>query len=155
METTTISQYELERGKPVPRFKHSRVQSNLIVALSTHQNQYDVLPELDVVLNGKPFVPDICVYPKGTPNWTGEEEPFREPPLIAIEIISPSQSLEHLLTRASEYLTAGAGAAWVVVPAVQTVYVMNAPNAKPRAFTDGTIKDERTGIEVNTKDVFR
>ncbi len=149
------SQYELERGKPVPRFKHSRVQANVIMALSAYRTQYDVLPELDIVLNGKPFVPDICVYPKGTPNWAGEEEPFREPPLIAIEIISPSQSIEHLLSRAKDYLAAGAGTAWIIVPAVQTLYVMHEPNDKPKPFIDGIVRDKKTGIEVNVPSLFQ
>ncbi|MDW8466689.1 MAG: Uma2 family endonuclease [Chloroherpetonaceae bacterium] len=126
METQTISQYELERGKPVPRFKHALVQGNLIAALSSHRDRYSILPELDLELNGKPFVPDICVYPKRTVNWTAEEGPMTEPPLLSIEIISQSQTIDELIRRAEAYLAAGTKAAWVVVPSAQTIFVLTA-----------------------------
>lgn len=155
MQTTAISQYEIERRKPAPRYKRSRVQANLIGLLLACRERYDILPELDIELNGKPFVPDICVYPKGQPDWFGEEEPFRAPPLLAIEIISPSQSIEQLLSRANEYLSAGANAVWIVVPALQTLYALTAPNAKPIAFNSGIVRDEKTGIELSIEESFR
>jgi hypothetical protein len=46
--TTVISQYELERGKPVPRFKHGIVQGNLIVALAAYREKYSIVPEIDI-----------------------------------------------------------------------------------------------------------
>lgn len=154
METTTaISQYELERGKPVPREKHSLVQLRLSMAFARHE-AYSVLPEIDVELNGKLSVPDICVYPKREVNWTAEENPITEPPLIVVEIISQSQSVDELIRKAEGYLAAGVGAAWVVVPSAQTIFVLK-PNAKIEAYTKGVIKDDATGIEVNVDEIFR
>lgn len=154
MEPQTLSQYELERGKPVPRFTHGLVQGNLIVALSPYRDHYSIVPELDIELNGKLFVPDICLYPKREVNWTADEGPLTEPPLLSIEILSPSQSIDEIIRRAETYLAAGTKAAWVVVPSAQTIFVLK-PHAKIEAYTTGIITDDATGIEVNVEDIFR
>lgn len=154
METLTISQYELERGKPVPRLKHSILQHRIDVIFGRYESEFSILPELDIELGGKPFVPDVCVYPKQTVNWQGAEGPMLEPPLLAVEILSQSQTLEQLFARAQAYLDAGTGAVWIVVPVAQTVFVLK-PNAKPQAFSAGIIKDERTGIELNIEELFK
>ena len=62
----SLSEYELERGKPMPSLLHSVLQSNLIRLLSAayHQN-YLVLPKLSITTpDGKPLVPDIAIYSK-------------------------------------------------------------------------------------------
>jgi Uma2 family endonuclease len=152
--TTAISQYELERGKPVPRQKHAAVQGNLIMAFGSYRDKYSILPELDLELNGKPSVPDVCIYPKRPVDWSAEEAPVTEPPLIAIEIISQSQTVDELIRKAEGYLAAGVGAAWVVVPSAQTIFVLK-PNAKIEPYAKGIITDDATGIEVNVEEVFR
>ncbi|MDW8467389.1 MAG: Uma2 family endonuclease [Chloroherpetonaceae bacterium] len=154
METLTISQYELERGKPVPRLRHSILQHRLDVAFARYDAQFSILPEIDLELGGKLFVPDVCVYPKQQVSWVGEEGPMREPPLLAVEILSQSQTMEQLFSRAQAYLDAGTSSVWLVVPPAQTVFVLK-PNAKPQPFTTGIIKDERTGIELNVEELFK
>lgn len=155
METTTaISQYELERGKPVPRQRHAIVQANLIGALLSYKDRYNIFPELDVELNGKLYVPDICVYPKQTIVWAAEEELIKTAPLITIEIISPTQTIDQLLKKADIYLSAGVGAAWVVVPALQTITVLK-PDRSAKSYANGIITDEATGIDVAVDEIFR
>ncbi len=151
----TVSQYELERGKPVPRERHSLVQANIIGQLYTYRSQYTVLSEIDIVADGKPYTPDICLYPKRPINWTTEvEQPITDPPLIAVEIMSQTQTVEQLMKKANAYLNAGAGAAWVVIPSLQTLTVMKR-NAKPDTHTRGIVKDDATGVEVNLDEIFR
>jgi Uma2 family endonuclease len=152
--TATISQYELERGKPVPRFKHGIVQGNLIVALAAYREKYSIVPEIDIELNGKPSVPDICIYHKRAVDWTAEEDPITEPPLIAVEIISQSQSIDELVRKGEGYLAAGVGAVWIVAPSLQTFFVMKA-NTKIEPYTRGTIKDDATGIEIRVDEIFQ
>jgi Uma2 family endonuclease len=148
-----ISQYELERGKPAPRIKHSVVQGNLIGELLNYRDRYRVLPEVDVQLNGKIFVPDIALYPKQPVNWMSEEDPLHEAPLLAVEIISQSQTLEQLFAKADVYLNAGTTSVWVIVPAVQTVYVVKL-NSKPEPYTTGILRDDPLGIEVQVDNLF-
>jgi Uma2 family endonuclease len=152
--THVVSQYELERGKPVPRLKHGIVQANLVALLYRYVKQFDIISELDINVNGKSYTPDVCVYPKFPRDWTAEEEPIAAAPLIAIEITSQSQSLDALIQKADVYLRAGTPTVWLVIPSLQTIFVL-LPTTKPIAYTHGLLKDDATGIEISVDDVFR
>ena len=59
----TLSDYELERGKPMPSTLHSLVQGNIVYLLKSSYKNYLVLPELSLTsADGKPLVPDIAIY---------------------------------------------------------------------------------------------
>lgn len=155
METIeTVSQYELERGKPVPRFKHSIVQARLVGQLLRHEDKYDVLSEIDVVMNSKPYTPDIYLYPKRPIDWAAEDEVMTAPPLIAVEILSGAQSLDDLVIKATASLKAGAGACWGIAPSMQTIFVMKS-GVKTEAYTRGVLTDDATGVAVNVDEFFR
>lgn len=64
METTILSQYEIERGKAIPSKNHAKVQRNLIFRLeSNYRDQFDVLSEVSVDLPSGGVVPDVALYP--------------------------------------------------------------------------------------------
>ena len=50
----TLSDYERERGKPMPSKNHSVAQFRLIVALSRYSSDFSILPELNLKLGGQP-----------------------------------------------------------------------------------------------------
>jgi Uma2 family endonuclease len=155
METTdAISQYELERGKPMPRRKHGIVQARLTGQLLRYEDRFDIMSEIDVSIENKLYTPDVCVYPKSPIDWTAEETPMATPPVVAIEIISQSQSIETLIQKAEVYLSAGTAAVWLVIPSLQAIFVL-LPNIKPIPYTSGILKDHSTGIEILIDDVFR
>ncbi len=64
------------------------------------------------------------------------------------------KTVDELIRKAEGYLAAGVGAAWVVVPSAQTIFVLK-PNAKIEPYAKGIIRDDATGIEVNVEEVFR
>ena len=48
-----ISDYELERGKPVPSVNHSAVQANTVFELKTHcRGQFRFMSELTLLSRG-------------------------------------------------------------------------------------------------------
>jgi len=61
---TTLSDYERERGKPLPSFNHGFVQANLAAELGgrLHQ-QYRVVSEINLELRGRKLVADLAVFP--------------------------------------------------------------------------------------------
>lgn len=62
---TTLSDYELERGKPLPSFNHGFVQANLTAELSSRlRSNYNVATELNLELHGQRLVADIVALPK-------------------------------------------------------------------------------------------
>lgn len=65
LATLALSDYELERGKPMPSYLRSRAQGNLAFLLKLrYAERYNVLPELKLSLNAWDAAPDICLYPK-------------------------------------------------------------------------------------------
>ena len=86
-----ISDYELQRGKPMPSKLHSRLQANILVQLvNNYQAKYDIFSELSLSLDGWDSVPDICIYEKTEIDYQNDEIELTIPPLCAIEIISPT-----------------------------------------------------------------
>ncbi|MCP4656593.1 MAG: hypothetical protein GY856_14365 [bacterium] len=59
-----ISEYELERGEPLPSKNHGIVQLNVSLAFGRYAKKYSFIPELSLELDGESLVPDISVFPK-------------------------------------------------------------------------------------------
>jgi Uma2 family endonuclease len=158
METTKertdpYTEYEEEREKPVPGVNHSRLQIRLSVALFRHEPEYTILSELALELSGNRFTPDLCVYPKMEVNFQEDEVRMTEPPLLAVEIVSPSQSTQDVVDKIREMLDAGVASCWLVQPATETVSIFTA-DAKPRTVSEGTVSDPATEIEAEIDEIF-
>ncbi len=149
-----LSEYEIERGKPLPSRNHALVQSSMIVAFMHYAEEYSILPEFSLELDGNPFVPDISVYRRLRADPLRDEIKGMEPPLMAVEILSPTQPLDDLVQKASAYLEAGVQSCWLVQPSLQTITLF-LPDHKPRTYTEGEVNDPATEIMVRLEDVFR
>ena len=77
-----------------------------------------------------------------------------EPPLCAIEILSPKQSFTDLVVKAAAYFNHGVKSCWIVVPTLKTIAVFT-PNRGVTNYIAGIVKDPVLGIEVDMKDIFR
>lgn len=155
METAqAMSAYELERGKPMPSQNHAVVQSSIIAALVRDAEGYSILTEVSLDLDGNPFVPDVSIYPKLHLHPLQDEIKKTEPPVIVIEILSPTQPLDEVIKKAHAYLKGGVGASWLVQPALETITVL-LPDEKPRFYTSGDVTDPATGITLNVEEIFR
>ena len=154
MQTTAPpSDYELERGKPLPSLNHGVTQALLIGAFLRYLSQYTVVSELSLELEGERFTPDVCLYPKLQTDPLEDRIRMTEPPLLAVEIASPSQGTQTLVDKIRLMLRLGVRSAWLVQPALQTITLFH-PGAKPRTFTEGLIKDDVADIEVALDGVF-
>lgn len=149
----SVSQYERERGKPMPSKNHSIVQAALIVALHRYSDRYTVLPELSLDLNGRQFVPDVAIYPRLPVDWLHDEIRVTEPPLLVVEILSPQQATHDLVEKFEAYLAAGVGACWLVQPVLRTLVVF-LPGTPPQVYTQGAVADAGTEIEVRVEELF-
>lgn len=152
---THLSDYELERGKPMPSFNHSIVQSNLIGELRSRLRQtHTITSELNLELNGKKLVPDLAIFPKLTPDMQHDILWVKEAPLTTIEILSPKQDLDSLLEKARLFLAAGVRSCWLVLPAVGTIAVFTGPTAYRSFASDSAVLDEVLGVEIPLADIF-
>jgi Uma2 family endonuclease len=158
METTTkradsYTGYENDRGKPAPSLNHSRLQIRLSVAFFQYKPSYTVLSELALELEGGRFTRDLCVYQKMEVDFQEDLVRMTESPLLAVEIVSPSQSTQDVVDKIRDMLDAGVASCWLVQPATETISIFTA-DAKPRTVSEGTVSDPATEIEVEIDEIF-
>lgn len=154
--TTGLTDYEIERHKPLPSKNHAYIQLRLGAALVKHYDaQFNFMSELDLAPPGvKPSVPDICIYPKSPVDLLEDEIKVTEPPITAIEILSPKQSIEAVKEKIFDiFFPAGVRSAWLVVPTFRTVYIFT-PDHKYATFTSGALHDPATGITLALDEFF-
>lgn len=152
---TTLSEYELERGKPIPSFNHCIVQGNLVFELKSRlRATHTIVPELNVVLGDKKMVPDVAVFPKMPVDMQHDVLWTQDVPLTTVEILSPKQDLDSLLEKARHFLAAGVKSCWIVLPAVGTIAIFTGPTSY-HSFTNGSSAvDDVLGVEIPLADIF-
>lgn len=138
----------------MPSLNHAILQSNLIAILRIkYRKEFTFASELSVSLADKPFVPDICIYPKRQVDWQNDEVRLSEPPLTTIEISSPKQNFDDFERKLKAYFDAGVKSFWLVIPFTETLTIFY-PNEKPVSFTTGEAIDKATGIRASVDELF-
>lgn len=155
MSEVALSEYEIERNKPMPSFNHSVIQANLIIQFGTrYKNKYRIASELSLDLSDWPSVPDICIYPKKPLDLRNDIITMSEPPLCTIEIISPSQSLNELISKANDYFRHGIRSCWIVLLPLGNIYVFTSPDDYEIYRASETLHDPMLDISIPLKEVF-
>jgi len=78
------------------------------------------------------------------------------PPVLAVEILSPNDSQEEIITKVSEYLDVGVALVWIVEPMFQTVTVYR-PNERPTLFSGSDVltgTDQMPGFQITVNQIF-
>lgn len=154
-ELATLSEYEIERNKPMPSFNHSIIQANLVTELRVrYKNKYRIASELSLDLANWPSVPDISIYPKKPLDLRNDLTTVTEPPLCAVEIISPSQSLSELIVKAEEYFRHGVRSCWIVLLPLGNIYVFSSPDNYEIYRANETLQDAALEVSLPLKEVF-
>jgi Uma2 family endonuclease len=102
--------------------EHARLQMTLSWILRNHEADWaiSVYPELRVQISPTRFrVPDITVLRADAP----DEQIITHPPLIVIEILSPSDSLLAMRERIEDYLAFAIPHIWIVDPTDRMGYI--------------------------------
>ena len=91
------------------------------------------LPDISFVFNAR----------LNRPDWYGML--YDGAPDLAVEVISPGNSLREIAQKVAEYLNAGGKAVWVIDPIGRTLTVhtltVHTPDAPPQVLTDGDMVD--------------
>ncbi len=116
---------EYDNGVVVERnlgeFEHAFLQTLLATLFTNNMDNWGVfgLTEQRVQINPRQFlVPDVCVLRLGSPR----EPILTHPPLIAIEIMSPEDTIRRAATKAIQYLDFGVEHIWVIDPTARVAY---------------------------------
>lgn len=146
--------YETERRKPMPSYNHGSIQANLIIELAAFKKKYRPVSELSLSLNDWVSVPDISLFPWKKLDTKNDTIKTKEPPLCAIEILSPTQSLTELLIKAHNYFEFGVKSCWIVLPGVDNVYVFSDTDNYSIFKKGETLKDDFLKIEIDVSQIF-
>jgi Uma2 family endonuclease len=101
---------------------HARLQKLILFFFAAIEKQSDlrVFPELRVQVSATRFrVPDLTVLRADAP----DEQIITHPPLIVIEILSPSDSLLAMREKIEDYLAFGIPNIWIVDPSDRMGYI--------------------------------
>ena len=150
-----LSDYETDRRKPMPSKNHAFIQSNLTgILYGDYRKNYRIVTEIRIEIDNTDYTPDVCVYPLIPFDSRHDQIRMTELPLTAIEILSPTQSVEELVAKFEVYFGAGVRSGWLVQPALQTIFLLT-PDGKISVFHDEPLLDPTTGIELNLSEVFQ
>ena len=135
---------------------HSVVQGQ-ITGLLFSDKRFRVMPELTLDVGSldlsqfglkikEEIIPDVCLYPKGERKTERGDDILKmsEMPLLAIEVLSPSQSVFSLIAKIKAYFALGVKSCWLVIPATETITIYS----KPNNFTSFSAKDTEAIDEV-------
>lgn len=145
---------EYDEGTVVERnvgeIEHAFLQAMLSTIFTNNRKAWGVygLPEQRVQISAARFlVPDLCVVPVGL--W---EKILTTPPLIAIEILSPEDTLRRAEEKAHEYLQFGVRHVWVIDPYARVAY--RGTDAELERVPGGELTVPGTPILVRIAELF-
>lgn len=157
---------EFEEGsmiqKPLPKGKHSALQFELadrFNRVARRQKLAWAFPELRANFGGRSYVPDVSLYiwPRIPRDAAGEVvNDFFEPPDIAVEIVSPEQSVNALVRRCLWYVANGVRIAILVDPADRSVLLFRPDHTpQPLAGSDRIdVRDVLPGFRLTVQQMF-
>ncbi|SOD77953.1 Uma2 family endonuclease [Spirosoma fluviale] len=155
VEQPALTDYEIERGKPVPSFNHGLLEARIIFEVMDHyRDTFDIVSEVTLQSPNPSTVPDLSIFPSQPSNWTKDEIKVARVPLTVVEILSPSQSVTELIEKSLTYFSAGVKSYWLVQPMLRVIFVL-LPGDEELVFHNDILTDPTNGISIDLKKVFR
>lgn len=139
-----------ETENPMPSFNHSVICAEIIEQFARNE-KFRALPELTLDID-KGITPDVSVYLRTAikPYFLRDFLKYPEMPLLAIEVISPTQNIQTLLEKAQLLVRHGVKAVWTIEPFTGTIFVTDAHSEQ--TFYKQEVESE--GIKVDFKRIF-
>ena len=150
-----LSDYEIERGKPMPSLNHGLIQGNAHFAfMLRYRDKFSFPTETSLELDGWPSTPDILIFPPIKINLRSDRIRVTEPPLGVVEILSPTQSLNDLVDKADRYIEKGVKSCWIIIPSLGGVAIYSEPGKYEFFNENDTAHDRVLGLEVPVGELF-
>ena len=158
--------YELSHGElitlPPPGYRHGALVMRIgaLLLYTLDPKEYSVTgADSGFLLDPDPEAAtlrgaDVAVNRRGD---VGENLPtgwFRGAPMLAVEVVSPSNTAKDMQLKVKEYLEAGALEVWLVYPDTRTVYVYSAGRRDPQVFEDADAFNSVVGKTFRVEDLW-
>ncbi len=119
-----ISLAEEEEDDEMPTRMHGWLQRRLIKIFTAHlAENLEIFPPVTFKGITQRYTPDVSIYPVIPPILFAETFADELPPLIAIEIISPGQTIGAMVKKCQGMLESGVEECWIVEPANESITV--------------------------------
>lgn len=148
--------YELIDGvvlmSPRPSKTHQRISKRLVKMLDDVLTApCEALQEIELILKDTVLIPDLLV----TCDNEQEEKSQTTPPLIVMEIISPtSASRDHIIKR-RKYEELGIKEYWIISPEEKCVTVFDFTANRHEMYCDGQVRSfVLPAIQITLDDIF-
>lgn len=134
--------YELIDGmvmmSPRPSVAHQSICGNLYVELRSILRGKGCRPmqEIDLVLDGNTFIPDLLVDCTDL----SDKKRCEVPPIIAIEILSPATASIDYFVKRHKYELLGVQEYWIVSPEEKCVMVISFTSGKQERYCSGQVE---------------
>ena len=110
------------RQKPMGTIEHMDVTRALILALSKYEHLGKSIPELSIrIADDTVLIPD-CVFVR---HPVPKSEILATPPLLCVEILSPSDRFATTLAKMERYHAFGVEACWIIDPMKKEAWVVS------------------------------
>jgi len=141
---------EQTEEREMPSFNHSVICAEIIEQLSENKT-FKALPELTLDI-GNGLTPDVSIYLRDQikPNFLRDFPKYPEMPIVAIEVISASQSIQDLLEKAQFLVSNGVKAVWTIEPYSNSIFVTTEEGEE--IFHNQEVESE--GIKVDFRKIF-
>lgn len=159
--------YELSQGElitlPPPGYSHGALMARIGALLlnSLDPKEYIVVAgDAGFLLDPNPEAATVRGADVAVNRRTdvGEDLPrgwFPGAPLLAVEVVSPSNTAKDMHLKVKQYLEAGALEVWLVYPDTQTIYIYSAERRDPQVFESGDTFNSVVGKTFRVENLFR
>jgi Uma2 family endonuclease len=133
-------------------YDHGKLQGILYLLFSAQRKEWQirVVPETRVQVKATRFrVPDVCVLAGDAPT----EQILCYPPLLCLEVLSPSDTIARMREKIRDYLEMGVRQVWLFDPASRSAMVCEGSTMTEQR--EGSLRLPGTAIEVALAEVFR
>jgi Uma2 family endonuclease len=140
--------------EPSPRFGHQEIAKRILFALSGHVEAWRLqMAPLDVHIdNWNILQPDVLVLAEhGRP---APDEWVEVPPLLVVEVLSPSTAARDRLQKLRIYLGAGVKEVWLVDPGSETIEVWTVGGSRKAGSGERVSSHAVSGFEVDVDELL-
>lgn len=150
-----LSDYQKERGKPIPTLIHGAIKANLIFELKlNYKDKFRIASEVSLATQPFGSTPDLILYPQQTLDYKNDPSKREDAPLLTIEIHSAFQSTKEMVEKLEPYFDFGVKSFWIVMPNLQAILVYDSPSHYHYFHEDEILKDNILNIEIDLKKIF-
>ena len=155
MGTNQVDVFEEYHSEDIMSLNHSKLIHRLSVALDRYEDAYDILPEMELELSTGKCKPDVAIYENLPVDWLNDIIYYNQPPIVAVEILSPKQALTDLTNKAyKQYFPAGVQVVWLIIPTTRILQTL-LPDGSIQTWVSSIMKDAVTGMELDLGYLFK